>query len=283
MNNDETASQPYVPTVIVARRAMPGREREAEKWLRELSSAAEHAPGHLGANVQPPNDQHPGEWVIVYRFETIDALNDWLSSPRRRELVAAGESLIDGDTREQIVAMTSQPEPVTAVASFRLLEGHEPALREAYHALVPTISGFEGFLRVELFEPIEGVQDEAVIVFSFRDRICLDRWLSSDERRDLLAAIDEHVAGDRTLSVVGGFGGWFDSPDAPVVKRWKQACVVLLGLYPTALVLGRLREAIVPDIGFAAGTFLGNAIGVAILSWILMPWLTRRLEPWLQR
>jgi uncharacterized protein len=271
------------PTVIVARRARPGREQEVEQWLRELATAAEHAPGHLGAAVQPPNEQHPGEWVIVYRFESTTALNDWLSSPRRLELMAVGEPLIDGPTREQIVAMTHQPDPVTAVASFRLLEGHEPALRKRYDALVSVISKFEGFLKVELFEPIDGVQDEAVIVFSFTNRVGLDRWLASDERRDILASIDEHLAGDRTLNVIGGFGGWFDKSGARVVKQWKQAAVVLLALYPISLLLGWLREALLPDIEFAVGTLLGNVIGVALLSWVLMPWLNRRLERWLRR
>jgi uncharacterized protein len=145
------------------------------------------------------------------------------------------------------------------------------------------ISTFDGFLKVEMFEPIDGVQDEAVVVFSFSNRDDLDRWLSSDERRDILASIDEHLVGDRTLNVIGGFGGWFDRPGAGVVKRWKQAVVVLLALYPISLVLGLLREAFLPDIEFAFGTLIGNVVGVALLSWIVMPWLNRHFEPWLRR
>ncbi len=57
-----------VPTVVVARRPAPGKEREFERWLRRLAVAASEAPGHVRTDVQPPDDVHPCEWTIVYKF-----------------------------------------------------------------------------------------------------------------------------------------------------------------------------------------------------------------------
>lgn len=91
------------------------------------------------------------------------------------------------------------------------------------------------------------------------------------------------VEGDRTVNVVGGFAGWFSGPTGAAPKRWKQAALVLLALYPTALVVGIVRDAIAPDLPVLLAVFIGNVGGVAILSWILMPALTRRFDAWLRR
>ena len=57
-----------MPTVVVARTPAPGHEVEFEAWLRRLVAAARHQPGHVHSDIQPPNDVHPGEWVILYQF-----------------------------------------------------------------------------------------------------------------------------------------------------------------------------------------------------------------------
>jgi antibiotic biosynthesis monooxygenase (ABM) superfamily enzyme len=67
------------------------------------------------------------------------------------------------------------------------------------------------------------------------------------------------------------------------VKRWKQASIVLLALFPTALVLTVVRQWLLPDVGLVLGVLFGNVIGVAVLSWILMPVLTRWFDAWLRR
>ena len=101
----------HEPTVIVARRARPGREREFERWIRRLVARAADAPGAVDAELQPPNDLHPGEWVVVYRFMDNDSLERWLHSPTRTALIAAGNELVEGDAREQIVALTPGQRP----------------------------------------------------------------------------------------------------------------------------------------------------------------------------
>jgi antibiotic biosynthesis monooxygenase (ABM) superfamily enzyme len=127
------------------------------------------------------------------------------------------------------------------------------------------------------------VQDDTVVVFSFDTREHLDAWLESDDRRRILDEIDELTEGSRTLNVVGGFGGWFGRPGMADVKRWKQASIVLLALYPTTLVLTRVRLWLLPDVHWVLAALIGNVLGVIILSWVLMPELTRRLAAWLRR
>ena len=272
------------PTVIVARRIAPDRFDEAERWLRRLADAAASMPGFIDATMQPPGEQHAGEWVIVYRFATADALQAWIEAPRRAELLAEGDDLLLGDAREQVVALADERRSVTAVASFRLRPDAETDLLAWYRELQTTLVGFDGFIRTELVEPTPGTQDDTAVVFSFTERRFLDHWLDSPERSDLLARLDPLVEGERTVNVVGGFAGWFPSDGAGgTPRRWKQAALVLLALYPTSLAIGVMRDAWWPDLDAPAATLLGNAIGVAVLSWLLMPLLTRAFRRWLAR
>jgi antibiotic biosynthesis monooxygenase (ABM) superfamily enzyme len=206
-----------------------------------------------------------------------------MHSPSRAELLREGADLVAGEPREQVLALAEAPDPVTAVASFRVRPGHDIEHAELLDRLRECLVRAPGFLRTEVFDPVAGLQDDTVIVFSFDTREHLDDWLRSEERLAILDEILDHVEGERTVNVVGGFAGWFGGGGAPEVKRWKQASVVLLALYPTALVLTLVREWLLPDIHWTLGVLFGNAVGVVVLSWVLMPWLTRLLDGWLRR
>lgn len=249
--------------------------------MHRLVEVARDAPGYVSADLQPPDDAHPGEWVVVYQFADTDSIDAWLRSPVRAELMHQAADLVDGPPREQRVALAPSPEPVTAVASFRVRPGAEHRYREAHQRLADELSRFPGFVRSELFPPVEGVQDETVLAFSFEDRAHLDAWLGSAEREERLAEIDPLLDGGRTVNVVGGFAGWFAGQGRDV-KRWKQAAVVLLALVPTSLVLTAVRLWLFPDAHWVVGVLFGNVVGVAALSWVLMPFLTNRLDAWLR-
>jgi uncharacterized protein len=271
-----------MPTVVIARTPVPGRELEFEQWLRLLVAAARTARGHVHSDIQPPNSVHPGEWVVLYQFSDSDSIAAWLSSDLRESIMAEGAGLSIGDAREQVIALAQRPEPVTAVASFRVTPGNEHRYTEFHARLNSRLSIFPGFLRSEVFDPVSGVQEETVVVFSFDTREHLDTWLDSDERRQMLSEIDPLIEGSRTINVVGGFAGWFGRPGMAHVKRWKQASMVFLGIFPTAVLLTLVRRWLLPDVHWVVGVLFGNVLGVIALSWVLMPALTKVFEGWLR-
>lgn len=276
-------TRPSTPTVIVARRAWPGREDEFERWLHRLVDEARRAPGFVGAEVQRPQAHDPQEWIVVYRFETADLLHDWIDSPERRARIAEGDHLADGPAREQVVVLQRDLDPVTAVISVRVDPEHHDEYLELYHQIDDAMSRAPGFVRTEMFEPVPGTQDDHVVVFTFDGRDNLDAWLTSSERRSIIERMQPFIRAPHTINVVGGFGGWFDLEGGREPPRWKQACVVLLALYPTVLAITLIDNWIIPDPPLAIDVLIGNVIGVIILTWLLMPPLTRLLRPWLAR
>lgn len=272
------------PTIIVSRRVKPGFEREFGRWNNRIRALAESFPGHLGSEAQPPDEAHPDEWMIVYRFATAEQLDAWMTSPERRALLEEGDLLLDGPVREQRLVQTEPGESaVTAVMSQRVRPHAWDDFRRAVAEATLVMRDFDGFLSCDLAEPVPGAQDDHVIVFAFDSRDNLDRWLHSDERRRVLRLIEPLIEGERTLNVVGGFAGWFTIDATWEPPRWKQAVAVLIALFPTTLTLGLVQRALAPDAAWVPALFVSNVVGIAILTWLLMPLVTHLLGPWLER
>lgn len=274
------------PTVVVGRRIRAGKEEEFRQWDLRIRGAASRHPGFIASEVQPPNLSHPGEWVTVYSFDTAPRLEVWLVSSERAALMREVEPLLDGEATEQRIAgMRTAPEPVTLVLTQRVAPRDRDEFIILHRDAVNRLQQFQGFLGSELLPPVEGVQDDLVVVASFASRADLDRWLESDSRREWLAMIDGLIEGRRTLNVVGGFGGWFPAqssqPEGP--KRWKQAIAVFIALFPTVLIITLVRGAIAPNMNVVLAVFVGNVLGILILTYLLMPPLTRLLGSWLSR
>ena len=197
--------------------------------------------------------------------------------------MASGNELVEGEAREQVVAMSPDTERVTAVSSVRVAPGAADAFRALHDDILVELATSPGFLRADLFEPVEGVQEDTVVVLAFDTRANLDHWLASDERRRILEQMEQYTEGDRTVNVVGGFAGWFDSMGGAQVRKWKSTVAVLLALIPTSLAFTAVRLALFPDLHPALATVLGNIIGIVVLTWLLMPIVTRRLDAWLRR
>jgi antibiotic biosynthesis monooxygenase (ABM) superfamily enzyme len=77
-------------TVVVTWRVRQGHEGEFEAWRREVSAAALNFPGHMGINVIRPGAT-PGEYVVIFRFDTYEHLRSWQESDIRRDLLKKAE------------------------------------------------------------------------------------------------------------------------------------------------------------------------------------------------
>ena len=91
-------------TVLVARRVVPGKEIEFEKWASELTRAASAFDGFLGAGLLQPG--HVGElWHVVYRFASADELARWEESKTRLDLLAHGEQVMSTSHEQRITGL----------------------------------------------------------------------------------------------------------------------------------------------------------------------------------
>ncbi|MGI9529439.1 MAG: antibiotic biosynthesis monooxygenase [Acidimicrobiia bacterium] len=271
------------PTVIVSRQVPTDSEDAFASWVATLVNAAYRFPGYVDSFVQRPTSGHPREWTVVYRFEDGDALAEWLSSDVRLQLIADGRDLIDGEAKEQVLAGVPSDTEVRVVSSYTLEPGSEGEHLMIHKRMLDTLASFRGFREREILDAVEGIQDETVVILTFDTPENLRTWLDSPARAAILGDLDAITVGSLTTNVVGGFAGWFPHTGATEPRKWKQALVVLGALFPVSLTVALIRAWALPDLPLVPSVLLGNIVGVAVLTWLLMPPLTKALDGWLRR
>ena len=58
---------------------------------------------------------------------------------------------------------------------------------------------------------------------------------------------------------------------------------MLIALFPTTLTLSFLQRTFVSDVPWVPALFVSNVLGIMVLTWLLMPAVTRVLATWLER
>lgn len=265
--------------LVIGQPVRPGRQDDYLAWERRVLAAASRFPGYRGAEVKPPNDIQP-DWVVVYRFDSVPHVRDWLDSGTRRQLIDEAADLFDGPGTRQVLSQGSEiADPVvTVVVANRVPEDREDAFL-AWRAQMAQAEGrFPGFRGSEVFRPIKGVQDEWTTVYRFDTAEHLDAWLTSPQRRELLA---RGGFGDYRLRTVDqSFGSWFAfaGPAASGPSNFKTSIAVWLGLYPTVVFLTLLTSPL--HLPFWLAMLLGNLLSSFVMSYLTMPYYGTRLLRW---
>lgn len=83
-----------------------------------------------------------------------------------------------------------------------------------------------------------------------------------------------------TQSPLRGLEAWFRSPHNPPPK-WKMAVATFVGVFPVAMVLNLTLGPLLRSWHFVLGSAVFNACVVVLLTWVVMPLVTRLLRRWL--
>ena len=143
--------------------------------------------------------------------------------------------------------------------------------------------GFAGYRATDIYPPAEGQEDHWVIALHFDDEKSLQQWLSSPVRAQWVEKLRAKASEFDVKVLPGGFGAWFaglkrGAQAAP--PAWKMVVSVVLGLFPTVVLINLVAGPELSKLGFAFSMLIGNFLSVSILQWGVMPRLTRLLSPW---
>ncbi|MGW0700351.1 antibiotic biosynthesis monooxygenase [Streptomyces sp. NPDC002867] len=272
-------------TAIIGQKVLSGLEQEYETWQEELNAAAADYPGYLGAEISPPTPLQ-SDWVVVYRFDSIAHLQAWINSATRQRFLDAGRKYFDGPATQQVVSGGTQPaDPlVTVVVSHRVHPDHVDEFLDWQGRMSREESNFEGFRGTEVFRPIEGLQDEWTTLYRFDSAEHLDAWLTSTERREVLAE-GEKFNDFKLRTIDNSFGSWFafeeNGKEAPPPSETKTAIAVWVGLYPTVVLLTLVLSPLRMPLWL--GLLVGNLLSSFVMSFFTMPYYVNPLlKRWLR-
>ena len=276
-------------TVVTSQKVRQGRDGDYQRWQEKTNRVVRGFDGFEGTETYPPGPVGDREWVVVFRFSRVDQLTAWLESGARRDLLVEVGPLLERPPVLEVLA-SDAPAPTregfTAVISHDVRPGRERDFERWQDKAAKAQEKFPGFMGTELFRPVEGIQENWVVVCRFDTRQHLEDWLESESRAELLHEGHDYFASYDIHKLGTSFSGWFrfgEGAEDEIPPNWKQAMTVVLALYPTVMILQLTvgHEFDVLGIPGSVGLFLSNVLSVSILTWVLMPLVNKALAFWL--
>ncbi|UTW12154.1 antibiotic biosynthesis monooxygenase [Marinobacterium rhizophilum] len=179
---------------------------------------------------------------------------------------------------------TAAGDAVTVVISRRIKPGKEKAFEQLNSAISEEAVHFPGFLGSTLFRPASSADPEYRIVFKFRSHEDLERWQQSAQRNQYLDAIEDCLDAPDSTQVLSGLVAWFSLPGQNPVKpppKYKMAVVAWLAIFPLITLVSWLLGDALSHIPLLPRTLLMTIPITLLMTYVLMPALTKLLAFWL--
>lgn len=178
----------------------------------------------------------------------------------------------------------SDDAPVTVTIRRLVRPGREAAFEESLRAFIPQALKFPGHLGVQVLRPMPGSVREWIVVIKFQSRPHYDAFRTSAEYTGWCSQLLDLLEAEPVYEEQSGLESWFALPHAvsqPVLPRWKMAAVTWIGVNVAVIGLVSLLGPWMEAWPMIAQSLLINTLVVALLTWAIMPLLTRLFRPWL--
>ena len=246
-------------------------------------------PGFLGQDVVPPSPPVQDDWVVVQRFDSVEAARSWLDSDARSSLLAQVEhAFIGSEDVHLLTGDQTRTEPASSVLiSCRVAHEDESDFMDWQRRISAAEARFTGFRGHKVERPVPGVSDEWTVALSFDTEENLDEWMKSTERADLLEEGARFNQDLRIRKASYGFDFWIRGrgdnqiPDVPISRA---NLLVLLVLYPLVVGFNHFISAPLIEahgIPIAVAVFIGNVATTQILGWWAVPAIFKAFGWWI--
>ena len=175
-------------------------------------------------------------------------------------------------------------ENVTVVVTRRVRPGKEEAYEAWLQRLVQEAGTLPGFLGTTVHRPAAGAPRDYTSVFRFDSLEHLAAFEDSDLRKRALAEVTPLVEGDARWRKLTGLELWFSPPTGtvvPVPNRLRMALVMIVVVFGLVLSIGRLVGLVLGLWPPELRLLVTIVIEVFLMTYILMPRLTRWLARWI--
>src|SRR5215468_2863357 len=149
--------------------------------------------------------------------------------------------------------------PVTATVTRRVKPVHEDAYEQFLAGISGAAKAFPGYLGEEVFRPAGGPGGEYRIVYRFDSPAHLRAWLDSPERAAWLAPAE---------------------PGAPP-PPYKMAILTWAAIFPLITLVVLASAPLIGPWPLAARLAVTTLVTVSVMTWVVMPRVTRLLRRWL--
>jgi antibiotic biosynthesis monooxygenase (ABM) superfamily enzyme len=172
--------------------------------------------------------------------------------------------------------------PIHIAITRRVRPGCEAEFQQALREFFQTSFAHGGVWGASMLTPPPGSDSrEFGILRTFANEQERDAFYDSP----MFKAWDERARtlteGEPVYRQLHGLEAWFRSPHTPP-PRWKMAVATFLGVFPVAMVLNLTLGPVIRSWPIVLSNAVFNACVVGLLTWVVMPIVTRILHRWLQ-
>jgi len=173
---------------------------------------------------------------------------------------------------------------VTTIVSRRIKVGREADFEEWLASITNAAHQFPGYLGANVLRPTSKNQPEFVTIFRFDSYANLAQWENSEQRQNLLKQSEELAEGEMQVQKISGLDFWFTPPtaQAPIAPpRYKMAIVLTCVIFILSLVLAPVLAKLLMILPPLLRQFAIVALQVTLITYFILPFLTRSLSRWL--
>ena len=173
---------------------------------------------------------------------------------------------------------------VTVVTSRRVKPGREADFEAWLEGIGAAAAKYPGYVWRRVTRPRDHDLPEYVVVYKFDSYVHMRAWTESEERRVWLDRVKPIVLDDFKETVLTGLERWFTLPTKPRLApppAYKMAIVTAAVVYPLSLGLGTLVTRWAAPVPAALRSLGTCIVMIALMTWLIMPRVTRLLRFWL--
>ena len=180
-------------------------------------------------------------------------------------------------------ADTSTSRPIHVAVTRRIKPGREAEFQEALREFFKTSFAQIGVHGANMLVPPPGsASSEYGILRTFANEQERDAFYASETFGAWKKRVAPLTEGEPQYRQLHGLEAWFRSPQHPP-PRWKMAAATFLGVFPVAMVLNLTLGPLIRSWPFIMSNAVFNACVVALLTWVVMPQVTKVLHSWLSK
>lgn len=180
--------------------------------------------------------------------------------------------------------MSESEQAVTVVVSREVLGGRTSEYEDRLKKLLSDAASLPGYLGAAITRPTPGGKAVFTSVFRFASVESLQAFEESDLRRQFLLDIAPLVAAPAQWQRMSGLEFWFTPPAGAVVpqpSRWRMCVVLIVVVYGLVLSIGSGVNWALADAPFPLRLLVTIGIEVPLMTYLLMPRITRWLARWI--
>lgn len=170
--------------------------------------------------------------------------------------------------------------PLHVAITRKILPGKEEEFKEALRQFLGDSFAHGGVHGASMITALPGIESREIgILRTFKDKAERDAFYDSVAFKTW-EAYASTVTEEPVYRELNGLEAWFRSPMPP--PRWKMAVATLCGVFPTSMLLSLTVGPLVNDLPMMVRLFIMATLMVVLLTWVVMPVLTKLMKPWLR-